>query len=112
MWNNSYSFLFHSDIMYAIDRHNAIMCDERLTLLDGAILCLAKSFADHGKQFYMSNQELKKLFASDPGTIQRSIDRLVRKGFLTKEKEYVGMRQRRYLIYQADAVNELIAQCC
>ena len=107
----NYSFLMSSDIMYAIDRHNAIMYDERLTLLDGAILCLIKSFAESNRKFFMSNQEMKKLFASDPGTIQRSIDRLVRKGLLKKEKEYIDMRQRRYLIYQSDAVNDLIAQC-
>ena len=108
MWTN-YSFLMHSDIMYAIDRHNSIMCDERLTFLDAGILCLVKSFAEQNKRFYMSNQEMKRLFASDPGTIQRSIDRLVRKGLLVKEKEYTNMRQRRYLIYQRDAVNKLIA---
>lgn len=108
MWT-SYSFLMHSDIMYAIDRHNSIMCGERLTFLDAGILCLVKSFAEQNKPFYMSNQEMKRLFASDPGTIQRSIDRLVRNGFLAKEKEYTNMRQRRYLIYQRDAVNQLIA---
>jgi DNA-binding MarR family transcriptional regulator len=107
---SNYSFLMSSDIMYAIDRHNAIMCDERLTLLDGAILCLVKSFSDKNQQFFMSNQEMKKLFASDPGTIQRSIDRLVRKGLLKKEKAYIDMRQRRYLTYQSDAVTSLIEQ--
>ena len=109
MWTN-YSFMLHSDILYAIDRHNAIMCDERLTLLDGAILCLVKSFNDHNKQFFMSNQELKKLFASDPGTVQRSIDRLLRKGLLTKETSYVGRHKRRYLAYKEDAVAKLISQ--
>lgn len=107
MWT-SYNFSLHSDIMYAIDRHNSIMCGERLTFLDAGILCLVKSFTESNKPFYMSNQEMKKLFASDPGTIQRSIDRLISKGLITKEKEYVNMRQRRYLIYQPDAVRKFI----
>ena len=109
MWTN-YNFTIHSDIMHAIDRHNTIMCEERLTLLDGAIICLVKSFSEQDKRFFMSNAEMKKLFASDPGTIQRSIDRLVRKGLLTKEKEYVNMRQRRYLIYNTEATNKFIEQ--
>lgn len=109
MWNN-YSFLIHSDIMYAINRHNEIMCGERLTLLDGAILCLVKSFHETDRKFFMSNNEMKKLFASDPGTIQRSVDRLVRKGLLSKEKEYTGARQRRYLKYNVESVTNLIKQ--
>ena len=109
MWSN-YNFSLRSDIMYAIDRHNAIMCDERLTLLDGAILCLVKSFTDSNAEFYMSNQEMKKLFASDPTTIQRSVDRLVRKGLLKKENGYCNMRKRRYLTYQSDAANHFIEQ--
>lgn len=107
MWTN-YNFSLHSNIMYAIDRHNAIMCGERLTFLDAGILCLVKSFTENNKPFYMSNQEMKKLFAADPGTIQRSIDRLISKGLITKEKEYVNMRQRRYLVYQSDAVRKFI----
>ena len=86
------------------------MCEERFTLLDANILCLIKSFHDHNQKFYMSNQELKQLFVSDPGTIQRSVDRLIRKGLITKEIEYIDMRKRRYLAYQSDAVNKLIQQ--
>ena len=105
-----YNFQIHSDIMYAINRHNAIMCEERFTLLDANILCLIKSFNDNNQKFYMSNQELKQLFLSDPGTIQRSIDRLIRKGLIKKEIEYMDMRKKRYLTYQRDAVDSLINQ--
>jgi len=105
-----YNFQIHSDIMYAINRHNAIMCEERFTLLDANILCLIKSFNDNNQKFYMSNQELKQLFISDPGTIQRSIDRLIRKGLIKKEIEYADMRKKRYLTYQRDAVDSLINQ--
>lgn len=105
-----YSFLLHSDILHAINRYNSIMCEERFTLLDANILCLIKSFHESNQKFYMSNQELKQVFISDPGTIQRSIDRLIRKGLIKKEIEYIDMRKRRYLSYQSDAVSKLIQQ--
>jgi predicted transcriptional regulator len=84
------------------------MPKERMTLLDGAILSLIKSFSESGKQFYMSNKEMKKIFASDPGTIQRSIDRLVSMGLMDKTKEYINQRPRRYLTYNKEAVEKFI----
>lgn len=106
--STNYSFPFQTNIMYAIDRHNDIMPKERMTLLDGAILSLIKSFSERNQQFYMSNKEMKKIFASDPGTIQRSIDRLVAMGLIEKNKEYINQRPRRYLTYKPDAVNKFI----
>ena len=94
--------------MYAINKHNDLLPDPRLTLLDGAILCLAKSFYEADRKLYMSNKELGKLFLSDPGTVQRSIDRLIKAGLITKEKEYIASKQRRYLTYKPDAVGNLL----
>ena len=94
--------------MQALTKHNNLLFGPRLTLLDGAILCLAKSFYETDSKLYMSNIELGKLLLSDPGTIQRSIDRLLAAGLISKEKEYVGSKQRRYLTYQPDAVRHLL----
>lgn len=104
-----YSFLLHTNIMHAINRHNEIM-PTRMTFLDGAILCLIKSFHESNSPFFMSNNEMKKLFASDPGTIQRSIDRLIKMGLVSKSKEYIGNKPRRYLSYNAEAVEKFLAQ--
>ena len=94
--------------MHALTKHNNLLLGPRLTLLDGAILCLAKSFYETDTKLYMSNIELGKLFLSDPGTIQRSIDRLLAAGLLSKEKEYIGSKQRRYLTYKPEAVRNLL----
>lgn len=98
----------HSTIMYALNKHNNLLPDPRLTLMDGAILCLAKSFYETDQKLYMSNKELGNLFLADPGTIQRSIDRLSAAGLITKEKEYIGAKQRRYLTYKPEAVANLL----
>ena len=103
-----FNFQIHSTIMYALTKHNDLLPNPRLTLLDGTILCLAKSFYETDRKLYMSNKELSKLLLSDPGTIQRSIDRLVTAGLISKEKEYVGSKQRRYLTYKPDAVGNLL----
>ena len=103
-----FNFQIHSTIMYALNKHNDLLPNPRLTLLDGAILCLAKSFYETDRKLYMSNKELGKLFLSDPCTIQRSIDRLIEAGLISKEKEYVASKQRRYLTYKPDAVGNLL----
>lgn len=103
-----FNFQIHSSIMHALTKHNDLLPDPRLTLLDGTILCLAKSFYEADRKLYMSNKELSKLLLSDPGTIQRSIDRLVAAGLITKEKEYIASKQRRYLTYKPEAVANLL----
>lgn len=103
-----FNFQIHSTIMYALNNHNNLLPSPRLTLLDGAILCLAKSFYETDRKLYMSNKELSKLLLSDPGTVQRSIDRLVTAGLISKEKEYAGSKPRRYLTYKPDAVANLL----
>jgi DNA-binding MarR family transcriptional regulator len=94
--------------MHALNKHNDLLPDPRLTLLDGAILCLAKSFYETDQKLFMSNKELGKLFLSDPGTIQRSIDRLSTAGLISKEKEYIASKQRRYITYKPEAVQNLL----
>ena len=103
-----FNFQIHSTIMYALNKHNNLIPGPKLTLLDGAILCLAKSFYETNQKLFMSNIELGKLFLSDPGTIQRSIDRLTKAELITKEKEYYGSKQRRYIIYKPEAIQTLL----
>ena len=105
---NKYSFLVHSNIMHAINKHNNIMPGERLTFLDGALLCFIKSFQDKNQKFYMSNKELSKLFVSNESTIQRSINKLTSMQLLSSEKVYCGQQPRRYLTYNAWTLQELL----
>ena len=103
-----FNFQMHSTIMHAMHKHNDLLPNPRLTLLDATILCLAKSFYETDRKLYMSNKELSKLLLSDPGTIQRSIDRLVEAGLISKEKEYIASKQRRYLTYKPEAIQNLL----
>ena len=103
-----FNFQMHSTIMHALNKHNDLLPNPRLTLLDATILCLAKSFYETDRKLYMSNKELSKLLLSDPGTFQRSIDRLVTAGLISKEKEYIASKQRRYLTYKPEAVINLL----
>ena len=104
----AFNFQLQSNILYALNKHNEIMVGPRLTLLDASILSLAKSFYETNNKLFMSNKELGKLFLSDPGTVQRSIDRLIEHGLLKKEKEYIGSKPRRYLVYQPDVMQHII----
>lgn len=103
-----YNFLMHSDIMQAITQHNNIMPGERMTLLDGTLLCLIKSFQDKKQKFYMSNKEIGKLCASNESTVQRSINKLVSMGLIHSEKIYCGQQPRRYLTYNEWTLQEFI----
>lgn len=105
----SYSFLIQSEIMHAITRHNNIAPGDRMTLLDGAILCLVKSFQDKNQKFYMSNKEIGKLCASNESTVQRSINRLLSMQLLQAEKIYFGQQPRRYLTYNSWTLQDFIA---
>lgn len=105
---HTFNFQIHSTIMSALNKHNNLLPSPRLTLLDGAILCLAKSFYEANRKLYMSNKELGNLLLSDPCTVQRSIDRLIEAGLISKEKEYLASRPRRYLTYKPEAVQNLL----
>lgn len=107
--SQNYSFLIHSDVMYAIDKYNNIMPGERMTFIDGAILCFVKSFQDKGQKFYMSNKELSKLFASNESTIQRSLKRLISIKLISSEKMYFGQQPRRYLTYDPTELQKFIS---
>lgn len=107
--HKNYNYNMHTDITRAMSRHNKIMMGPRFNTLDGNILNLIRSFSEAGTKFYMSNKELAEIMIADPSTIQRSIDRLIAVGLVTKEIIYIAAKPQRHLVYQKEAVqNKLL----
>lgn len=103
-----YNFTTHVNIMYAINTHNNLIPGDKLTFLDGSLICLVKSFQDREQKFFISNKELSKIFIANESTIQRSINKLTKIGLLHSEKIYSGQLPRRYLSYDKDKLQELL----
>ena len=103
-----YNFTLHLDIMYAINTHNNIIPGDKLTFLDGALICFIKSFQDRNQKFFVSNKELSKIFVANESTIQRSVNRLIKLGFIHSEKSYINQTPRRYLTYDKSKLQELL----
>ena len=104
----NYNFNIQTQITKAMSKHNKIMTGPRFNTLDGNILNLIRSFSETESKFFMSNKELAEIMIADPSTIQRSIDRLIAVGLVTKEIIYVGAKPQRLLTYKADAIKQLI----
>ena len=103
-----YNFTLHINIMYAITNHNNLIPGDKLTLLDGSLICFIKSFQDNGQKFFISNKELARIFIANESTIQRSINKLTQMGLLKSEKIYSGQLPRRYLTYSETKLQELL----
>ena len=103
----NYNFKFYTNISRAMSNYNKIMTAPRFSTRDASILCLIKSFNNSNTKFYMSNKELAEIMIADPSTIQRSIDRLIAVGLVTKEIIYAGPKPQRILTYKEDAVATL-----
>ena len=104
----SYNYNIQTDITKALTKYNRIMPGPRFNTLDGNILNLVRSFSETNTPFYMSNKELSEVMTADPSTIQRSIDRLVNAGLLSKEITYSNSKQHRMLTYVPQAVQNII----
>ena len=107
MLYSMYNFTLHLDIMYAINNHNNLIPGDKLTFLDGALICFIKSFQDRDQKFFVSNKELARIFIANESTIQRSINKLTKMGLLNSEKIYSGQLPRRYLTYNSSKLQEL-----
>ena len=107
-----YNFTMYSNILYAINTYNNLIPGDKLTVYDGILICLVKSFQDNDKPFFMSNKELAKLLSSNESTIQRSVNRLTKIGLLHAEKKYYGQLPRRYLIYDKKKLQEILDLKC
>ena len=103
-----YNFTMHLDILYAINTYNNIIPGEKLTLLDGALICFIKSFQDNNQRFFVSNKELSRIFSVNESTIQRSINKLTKMELIHSEKIYFGQQPRRYLSYDQNKLQELL----
>lgn len=103
-----YNFTVHLDILYAINTYNNIIPGEKLTLLDGTLICFIKSFQDNNQRFFVSNKELSRIFSVNESTIQRSINKLTKMGLIHSEKIYFGQQPRRYLSYDQNKLQELL----
>ena len=103
-----YNFTMHLDILYAINTYNNIIPGEKLTLLDGTLICFIKSFQDNNQRFFVSNKELSRIFSVNESTIQRSINKLTKMKFIHSEKIYFGQQPRRYLSYDQNKLQELL----
>ena len=106
----SYNFNVQTDLTRSMDLYNKNFPKVRFNTLDGMILNLLRSFAETQTEFYMSNKELSQIMIADPGTVQRSIDRLVSVGLAEKKIRYVGKRPQRILVYKEKAVGELFSE--
>ena len=104
----SYNYNIQTDITRALSKYNRIVPGQRFNTLDGNILNLVRSFSETDTPFYMSNKELSEVMIADPSTIQRSIDRLVNAGLITKEITYSNSKQHRVLTYAPQAVQNII----
>ena len=91
-----------------MSKYNKIMPGQRFNTLDGNILSLIRSFSNTNTKFFMSNKELAEIMIADPSTIQRSIDRLLAAGLLSKEVTYINAKPQRIVTYQVDAVQQLL----
>ena len=103
-----YNFTLHLNIMYAINNYNNLIPGDKLTFLDGALICFIKSFQDRDQKFFVSNKELARIFIANESTIQRSINKLTKMGLLHSEKIYSGQLPRRYLTYDSAKLQELL----
>ena len=103
-----YNFTMHLDILYAINTYNNIIPGEKLTLLDGTLICFIKSFQDNNQRFFVSNKELSRIFSVNESTIQRSINKLTKMELIHSEKIYFGQQPRRYLSYDQNKLQELL----
>lgn len=106
----SYNFNVQTNITRAMSLYNKQHTGTRFNTLDGMILNLLRSFSESKTDFYMSNKELGQIMIADPGTVQRSVDRLVSLGLIEKKVNYVGKKPQRTLIYNEKVVTELFSE--
>lgn len=105
-----YNFNVQTDITRAMSLYNKQHKEVRFNTLDGMILNLLKSFSESKTKFFMSNKELGQIMIADPGTVQRSVDRLVNLGLIKKEINYIGKRPQRTLTYNSEVFSELFSE--
>ena len=104
----TYNYNIQTSITRALSKYNRLVPGPRFSTLDGNILSLVKSFSETETKFYMSNKELAEIMIADPSTVQRSVDRLLAAGLVSKEITHVAAKPQRILTYNSKAVQNII----
>ena len=105
-----YNYKNYFNLSEAMHIYNTIMPNPKFTLLDYNLLCLIRSFADNNQQFYMTNDQLAKLFLSCEKTVRSSIKRLCDAQLISKANIDGNRLKGRYLIYNPDKVAVFISE--
>ena len=91
---------FDEEILDAIIKHNLNKpSSEKFTLVDVRVISLIHSYCYASMPFYASNQYLAERCLTTPATIQKSINRLLAHGLITKQVSCVDGHKQRILIY-------------
>lgn len=105
-----FSCILDLELGNAMKIHNNIIPEDKFTLLDLSILCLARSFSNTGNKFYMTNKQLGDYLMATEKTVQTSINRLCAAGFILKEQFYAFGIKKRNLVYNAQAVQNFVSK--
>ena len=94
--------LFDAMMYYNANNPNA----EKFNLIDSRIISLVHSYNYSGKTFFASNQYLADKCLTTPPTIQKSINRLLLHGLITKQVSCLNGRKQRILTYNEKGAQE------
>ncbi len=83
---------------------------EQFALIDARVISLVHSYAYADKQFFASNAYLAEKCLATQSTIQKSINRLVAHGFITKDVHCIDGYKKRIIIYNDDMVEAFKAK--
>lgn len=99
--------IFDESILDAMQVYNAAHKDaEQFTFVDARIMSLVHFYHNNSKQFLVSNDYLAAKCMVTRATVQKSINKLIAYGFITKNVRYISGCKRRTLTYQEDAVEQ------
>ena len=95
---------FDEEIREAMLYYNANN-EEKFTLIDAHILSLIHSYAYNDKPFFASNRYLADKCLTTQPTVQKSINKLIAHGLVTKHITCIKGQKQRILTYNETAVN-------
>ena len=100
-----FHFKIYSSILTAAHINNTTRTDPKISMLDCNILCLVRSFHDSGKECYMTNEQLAKIFLTSERTIKSALNRLYWRGFIKSQGT-----KKRILVYDAEEVEKFVQE--
>lgn len=96
---------FDEEILEAMMYYNANN-EDKFTLTDARILSLIHSYAYNNKLFFASNRYLADKCLTTQPTVQKSINKLIAHGLVSKAITCINGRKQRILTYNETAINE------